>query len=91
MLFGRYDLTRHKDREAYAGDQDLDSPLIRSAQPVLERLGDQLEGQPISMILTDQSGVVLTQRPVGLERIGEKRRVDPLYVEIFGKRTRALA
>ncbi|AIJ24420.1 sigma-54-dependent Fis family transcriptional regulator [Amycolatopsis methanolica] len=46
----------------YSGDQDLDTPLIRGAQPVLERLGDQLEGQPISMILTDQSGVVLTQR-----------------------------
>ncbi|WP_306999438.1 sigma-54-dependent Fis family transcriptional regulator [Amycolatopsis thermophila] len=46
----------------YAGDQDLDTPLIRGAKPVLERLGDQLEGQPISMILTDQTGVVLSQR-----------------------------
>ncbi|ASR39439.1 Fis family transcriptional regulator [Prauserella marina] len=46
----------------YTGDQDLDTPLIRGAEPVLRRLGDQLKGQPISLILTDQSGVVLTQR-----------------------------
>jgi transcriptional regulator of acetoin/glycerol metabolism len=46
----------------YFGEQNLDTPLIRGAQPVLERLGDQLEGQPISMILTDPDGVVLTQR-----------------------------
>ena len=46
----------------YERDQNLDTPLIRGAQPVLERLGDQLDGQPISMILTDQSGSVLTQR-----------------------------
>src|SRR5215475_4432130 len=46
----------------YFGDQNLDTPLIRGAGPVLERLGDQLDGQPISMILTDPDGVVLTQR-----------------------------
>ena len=46
----------------YMGDQNLDTPLIRGAEPVLERLGDQLEGQPISLILTDPEGVVLTQR-----------------------------
>jgi transcriptional regulator of acetoin/glycerol metabolism len=46
----------------YMGDQNLDTPLIRGAEPVLQRLGDQLEGQPISLILTDPAGVVLTQR-----------------------------
>jgi transcriptional regulator of acetoin/glycerol metabolism len=46
----------------YRGDQNLDTPLIRGAEPVLQRLGDQLEGQPISLILTDRDGVVLTQR-----------------------------
>lgn len=46
----------------YYGEQSLDSPLIRGARPVLERLGDQLDGQPISLILTDASGVVLSQR-----------------------------
>jgi transcriptional regulator of acetoin/glycerol metabolism len=46
----------------YIVDQDLDTPLIHAAKPVLERLGDQLDGQPISLILTDPTGVVLTQR-----------------------------
>ncbi|MET0136140.1 MAG: GAF domain-containing protein [Kibdelosporangium sp.] len=46
----------------YVRDQDLDTPLIRAAEPVLARLGEQLEGQPISLILTDPNGVVLTQR-----------------------------
>ncbi|MFC0433998.1 sigma-54-dependent Fis family transcriptional regulator [Kutzneria buriramensis] len=46
----------------YVREPDLDSPLIRAATPVLERLGDQLDGQPISLILTDPTGVVLTQR-----------------------------
>jgi sigma-54 dependent transcriptional regulator, acetoin dehydrogenase operon transcriptional activator AcoR len=45
----------------YTDNQDLDTPLIRAAEPVLERLGDQLDGQPISLILTDPTGVVLTQ------------------------------
>ncbi|HVX42566.1 MAG TPA: helix-turn-helix domain-containing protein [Mycobacteriales bacterium] len=45
----------------YFSDQDLDTPLIHSAEPVLHQLGDQLDGQPISLILTDASGVVLTQ------------------------------
>lgn len=46
----------------YLPDQDLDTPLIHAATPVLERLGDQLDGQPVSVILTDPTGVVLTQR-----------------------------
>ncbi|HEX4722124.1 MAG TPA: GAF domain-containing protein [Pseudonocardiaceae bacterium] len=46
----------------YVRHQDLDTPLIHAATPVLERLGDQLDGQPISLILTDPTGVVLTQR-----------------------------
>ena len=46
----------------YTGEQNLDTPLLRGAAPVLERLGDQLEGQPISLIVTDPTGVVLTQR-----------------------------
>jgi sigma-54 dependent transcriptional regulator, acetoin dehydrogenase operon transcriptional activator AcoR len=46
----------------YIADQNLDTPLMRAAEPVLARLGDQLEGQPVSLILTDPHGVVLTQR-----------------------------
>jgi transcriptional regulator of acetoin/glycerol metabolism len=46
---------------AYTGDPDLDTPLTRSALPVLRNLREHLEGQPISVILTDAAGVVLTR------------------------------
>ena len=46
---------------AYIGDPDLDTPLTRSALPVLRHLREHLEGQPISVILTDAAGVVLTR------------------------------
>lgn len=45
----------------YTGRPDLDIPLIHGAAPVLRRLGDQLDGQPISLILTDPTGIVLLQ------------------------------
>jgi transcriptional regulator of acetoin/glycerol metabolism len=45
----------------YTGDPDLDTPLTRSALPVLQHLREHLEGQPISVILTDAAGVVLTR------------------------------
>lgn len=45
----------------YTGRPDLDIPLIQGAAPVLRRLGEQLDGQPISLILTDPTGVVLLQ------------------------------
>jgi sigma-54 dependent transcriptional regulator, acetoin dehydrogenase operon transcriptional activator AcoR len=46
---------------AYTGDPDLDTPLTRSAMPVLRHLREHLEGQPISVILTDAAGVVLSR------------------------------
>jgi transcriptional regulator of acetoin/glycerol metabolism len=46
---------------AYVRDPDLDTPLTRSAGPVLHHLREQLDGQPISIILTDPAGVVLTR------------------------------
>ena len=46
---------------AYVRDPDLDTPLTRSALPVLRHLHEQLDGQPISLILTDPAGVVLTR------------------------------
>jgi transcriptional regulator of acetoin/glycerol metabolism len=45
----------------YVRDPDLDSPLTRSALPVLRGLRDHLDGQPISVILTDPAGLVLTR------------------------------
>jgi transcriptional regulator of acetoin/glycerol metabolism len=46
---------------SYVRDPDLDTPLTRSATPVLRHLRENLEGQPISVILTDPAGVVLTR------------------------------
>jgi len=46
---------------SYVRDPDLDTPLTRSALPVLRNLREHLEGQPISVILTDAAGVVLTR------------------------------
>ena len=45
----------------YVRDPDLDTPLVRNAMPVLRNLREHLEGQPISVILTDAAGVVLTR------------------------------
>ncbi len=41
----------------YIRDPELDNPLTRSAEPVLRRLRDQLDGQPVSIIVTDQTGL----------------------------------
>jgi len=46
---------------SYTGDPDLDTTLTRSAMPVLRSLREHLEDQPISIILTDASGVVLSR------------------------------
>jgi len=45
---------------SYAGDPDLDTPLTRTALPVLQNLRDNLQGKPISVILTDAHGVALS-------------------------------
>ena len=43
----------------YLGAPNLDTTLARAAEPVLRHLHEQLDGQPISIILTDASGLVL--------------------------------
>ncbi len=45
----------------YIRDPNLDTPLSRSAEPVLRQLHEQLAGQPISIVLTDQAGLVLSR------------------------------
>lgn len=45
----------------YTRDPDLDTPLTRSAQPVLQHLHDQLDGQALSIVLTNSTGMVLTR------------------------------
>jgi transcriptional regulator of acetoin/glycerol metabolism len=46
---------------SYVRDPDLDTPLTRSALPVLRDLRDNLEGQPVSVVLTDARGVLLSR------------------------------
>ena len=46
----------------YLRDPDVESPLARSAEPVLRSLREQLDGQPVSIILTDPTGLVLSRR-----------------------------
>src|SRR5690349_21929219 len=46
---------------SYVRDPDLDTPLTRNALPVLQDLRENLEGQPISVILTDAHGVALSR------------------------------
>jgi transcriptional regulator of acetoin/glycerol metabolism len=46
---------------SYIRDPNLDTPLTRSALPVLRHLRENVDGQPISVILTDAAGVVLAR------------------------------
>src|SRR6516165_5212257 len=46
---------------SYLHDPDVKGTLARAADPVLRQLHEQLDGQPISIILTDADGVVLTR------------------------------
>lgn len=45
----------------YEPDRDFEAPWIRNATPLLHQLQEQLAGQPVSLILTDPSGAVLSQ------------------------------
>jgi sigma-54 dependent transcriptional regulator, acetoin dehydrogenase operon transcriptional activator AcoR len=45
----------------YLHEPDLETRLARSAEPVLRHLHEQLDGQPISIILTDANGLVLAR------------------------------
>lgn len=49
-------------RLAYVKDPNLETPLARGAAPVLDRLGEQVSDDAVSVILTDPSGVVLDRR-----------------------------
>jgi transcriptional regulator of acetoin/glycerol metabolism len=46
----------------YVKDPNLETPLTQSAGPVLSRLQEQLNGSAVSVILTDDSGLVLDRR-----------------------------
>ena len=46
---------------SYARDPDLDTPLTRNALPVLQSLRDSVQGEAVSVILTDAHGVALSR------------------------------
>ena len=60
----------------YQRDPDLDTPLSRSALPVLQHLREHLDGQPISIILTDPAGLVLTRMDAGRDLDAHLDRVN---------------
>ncbi len=45
----------------YQHEPDLETRLVRGAAPVLRKLHEELNGQPISIILTDADGLVLAR------------------------------
>jgi transcriptional regulator of acetoin/glycerol metabolism len=53
---GEWNVAADRIDLSYVRDPDLDTPLTRSALPVLRHLHEQLDGQPISVILTDATG-----------------------------------
>ncbi|GAA5124139.1 sigma-54-dependent Fis family transcriptional regulator [Haloechinothrix salitolerans] len=60
-------------------DPERDTPLTRSAAPILRRLQDQLNDLPVSVILTDPNGVVLDRRTddTNLERYLDRVQLAP--------------
>jgi transcriptional regulator of acetoin/glycerol metabolism len=46
---------------SYVRDPDLDTPLTRTALPVLQNLRESLQGELVSVILTDAHGVALSR------------------------------
>ena len=72
---------------SYVRDPDLDTPLTRSALPVLQNLRENLQGEPVSVILTDAHGVALSRLTADhdLERHLDRVQLAPgfSYAEEF--------
>ncbi len=74
-----YDVRADRLELSYVRDPDLDTPLARGADRVLQHLRDQLDGQPLALVLTDASGLVLSRLTTasGLERHLDRVRLAP--------------
>ena len=72
---------------SYVRDPDLDTPLTRTALPVLQNLREDLQGEPVSVILTDAHGVALSRLTADhdLERHLDRVQLAPgfSYAEEF--------
>ena len=72
---------------SYVRDPDLDTPLARTALPVLQKLCESLQGEPVSVILTDAHGVALSRLTADrdLERHLDRVQLAPgfSYAEEF--------
>ena len=72
---------------SYVRDPDLDTPLTRTALPVLQDLRESLQGEPVSVILTDAHGVALSRLTADrdLERHLDRVQLAPgfSYAEEF--------
>ena len=62
---------------SYVRDPNLDTALTRNAAPVLRNLHEHLDGQPISVILTDPAGVVLSRMTADRDL---ERRLDSVQL-----------
>lgn len=51
----------------YLADRDCHGPLLRCAVPILDALHEQLHDEPVSIILTDDSGLVIDRRTTSSE------------------------
>ena len=71
----------------YVRDPDLDTPLTRTALPVLQDLRESLQGETVSVILTDAHGVALSRLTADrdLERHLDRVQLAPgfSYAEEF--------
>jgi sigma-54 dependent transcriptional regulator, acetoin dehydrogenase operon transcriptional activator AcoR len=72
---------------SYVRDPDLDTPLARTALPVLRNLRENLQGELVSVVLTDAHGVALCRLTAGhdLERHLDRVQLAPgfSYAEEF--------
>jgi len=72
---------------SYVRDPDLDTPLTRTALPVLQNLRENLQGELVSVILTDAQGVALSRLTADhdLERHLDRIQLAPgfSYAEEF--------
>ncbi|GAA4666404.1 sigma-54-dependent Fis family transcriptional regulator [Gordonia humi] len=58
-------------------EPELDSPLVQAARPIMRRLAEGLEAEPVSAILTSDDGVVLS-RAGAVGRLG--RDLDTVHL-----------